>query len=109
MKKKFFAAALSLIMVLSLFPVAAFAAQNNSAVPNKDYITEELSVLSAMNGNRVFEIESTSYLKGFTHENEYVLLTFKGKGYAIINLQTQRIVEARPDGTNPYRKPSKTK
>ena len=31
-----------------------------------------------------------------------MLLTFKGKGYAIINLQTQRIVEARPDGTNPY-------
>ncbi len=102
MKKKIFAAALSLIMVLSLFPVSAFAANNNSAQLNKDYIAEALTVLSAMNSNRTFEIESASYLKGFSDENEYVLLTFEGKGYAIINLQTERIVEALPDGTNPY-------
>ena len=72
----------------------AYATSVDEPALGEAYICEVLSDLSRMSNGRVFEIESASFLKGFSGENEYILLTFKPLGYAIISIQTQRIVEA---------------
>lgn len=105
MKKMFamLSAILLLCVSLTSFPTTAYAASVDGALLDSAYINEALSDLSRMNNGRVFEIENVMDLKGFSGESEYVLVSFKHSGYAIINIQTQRIVEALPDGENPYR------
>lgn len=104
MKKIF--TVLSLLLAICVcstgITTTAYATSVDESVLDEAYIGEALSDLSRMNNGRVFEVESASFLKGFSGENEYALLTFKHLGYAIISIQTQRIVEALPDGINPY-------
>ena len=102
MKKKAVAMVLSIALLMCIFPVPASASETGNHTVTESYITEALSVLSAMNSERAFVIENRSTLKGFSGEDEYILLTFTNKGYAIISMQTERIVEAMPDGINPY-------
>lgn len=101
MKKKTVAMVLCIALLMCIFPVPASASETGTYALTESYIAEALSVLSSMSSGRTFVIENRSSLKGFSGEDEYILLTFADKGYAIISMQTERIVEAMPDGVNP--------
>jgi hypothetical protein len=102
---------LSLILAATIFIFSAFSA--NASVVEADpiisppIISDEavdsvIGVLEAMTTNRTFTVANTIPLYGLNNTVEYALLVFETKGYAIVDIKSEQIIEALVDGYNPY-------
>ena len=108
-KFKFLSMLLAMVMLVSVFSSTAFAATSKTeesdlavSVVSSAVISDTLSVLSAMTEGRAFTVNSVETLYSLSGNVEYALVTFSGGGYAIIDVASGCLVEALPDGINPY-------
>ncbi|GHV05157.1 hypothetical protein FACS1894217_01570 [Clostridia bacterium] len=102
-KNRVVAMLLAVSMMVSIFGTMSLAGEaEQSYIISNSVIANATTIMSAMTTDRTYEVEAVKPLLGFSDEPEYALVTFKGKGYAIISLLTEQIIEALPDGENPY-------
>jgi hypothetical protein len=101
-----FAAILAIVILIwSTIGVSASAWNiSGASLPTIDdsIISDAIDIISEMTDGRTYIIEGIEYLYGFSEMPEYILITFEGQGYAIVNLLTGSLSEALPDGENPY-------
>ena len=100
---------LALLLVIAFFvccfgstALAATSDPNFGVQLSNKIIIDVRDVLSSMGSGRNYTIEQAIPLKDLSGNVEYALLTFEGKGYAIISLDSGTMLEALPDGYNPY-------
>ncbi len=103
--KKSISILLTVIFLIASFGSTASAVNIDSRTSyelSSEVISNVQEILTSMNDGRIFTIDQMIPLKGLSDKTEYVMLTFDSKGYAIVSLETGTLVEALPDGYNPY-------